>query len=199
MPNKKPAQVCGRRLIWRFRSLSLIRLPCRFNDLSARDSCIRGSITDVSAFDCATFIVRKAHPDLKLKIGSPMTQGLIGCFQPLHAGAHELLNDYLDEARHAADTEAALFRPVSNNRTGRLNNTITPDGVYKLVRTYALGLGLKIGAHALCATAATYALDRDADIAKAQEWLGHANIATTRIFDRRKMQPENPPTFKVSN
>jgi integrase/recombinase XerD len=36
---------------------------------------------------------------------------------PLHAGTQELLNDYLDEARHAADTEGALFRAVSNNRT----------------------------------------------------------------------------------
>jgi site-specific recombinase XerD len=117
---------------------------------------------------------------------------------PLHAGAQELLNDYLDEAHHAADTEGALFRPVSNNRTGRLDNPITPDGVYKLVRRYALGLGLKIGAHALRATAATNALDHDADIAKVQEWLGHANIATTRIYDRRKMKPEDSPTFKVS-
>jgi len=39
-------------------------------------------------------------------------------------------------------------------------------------------------------TAATNALDHDADIAKVQEWLGHANIATTRIYDRRKMRPE---------
>ena len=107
-------------------------------------------------------------------------------------------DNYLDEARHAADTEGALFRPVSNNRTGELDNTITPDGVYKLVRRYALALGLKIGAHALRATAATNALDHDADIAKVQEWLGHANIATTRIYDRRKMKPEDSPTFKVS-
>jgi len=97
-----------------------------------------------------------------------------------------------------ADTEGALFRPISNNRTGELDNTITPDGVYKLVRRYALALGLKIGAHALRATAATNALDHDADIAKVQEWLGHANIATTRIYDRRKMKPEDSPTFKVS-
>ena len=117
---------------------------------------------------------------------------------PLHAGAQALLQDYLDEAYHAVDTEGALFRPIRNNRTSLLDNPITPDGVYKLVRRYALGLGLKIGAHALRATAATNALDHDADIAKVQEWLGHANIATTRIYDRRKSKPEDSPTFKVS-
>jgi integrase/recombinase XerD len=66
------------------------------------------------------------------------------------------------------------------------------------VRRYALSLGLKIGAHALRATAATDVLAHDADIAKVQEWLGHANIATTRIYDRRKMKPEDSPTSKVS-
>jgi site-specific recombinase XerD len=44
-------------------------------------------------------------------------------------------------------------------------------------------LGFEIGAHALRATAATNALDHNADIAKVQEWLAHANIATTRIYD----------------
>jgi integrase len=33
--------------------------------------------------------------------------------------------------------------------------------------------GFPIGAHALRATAATNALDRQADIAKVREWLGH--------------------------
>jgi hypothetical protein len=42
---------------------------------------------------------------------------------------------------------------------GELDNTITPDGVYKLVRRYALALGLKIGALALRATAAANAPD----------------------------------------
>jgi integrase/recombinase XerD len=33
------------------------------------------------------------------------------------------------------------------------------------------------------ATAGSNALDYVADIAKVQEWLGRANIATTRIYD----------------
>jgi hypothetical protein len=28
--------------------------------------------------------------------------------------------------------------------------------------------------------------------------LGHANIATTRIYDHRKTRPEDSPTFKVN-
>jgi integrase/recombinase XerD len=51
------------------------------------------------------------------------------------------------------------------------------------VRRYSGELGFLIGAHALRATAATNALDHQADIAKVQEWLGHANISTTRIYD----------------
>ena len=47
-------------------------------------------------------------------------------------------------------------------------------------------------------TDATNALDHEADIAKVQEWLGHANIATTRLYDRRKHRPEDSPTFKVA-
>jgi integrase len=36
------------------------------------------------------------------------------------------------------------------------------------------------------------------DIAKVQDWLGHANVSTTRIYDHRKTRPEDSPTFKVS-
>jgi hypothetical protein len=46
---------------------------------------------------------------------------------------------------------------------------------------------------ALAAVVAT----AQADIAKVQEWLGHANIATTRIYDHRRTRPEDSPTFKV--
>jgi integrase len=86
--------------------------------------------------------------------------------------------------------------PIDNHTSGCLRST--PDGIYKLVRAYSAALGFEIGAHALRATAATNALDHQADIAKVQEWLGHANIATTRIYDHRRTRPEDSPTFKVS-
>ncbi len=67
-----------------------------------------------------------------------------------------------------------------------------------LVRGYALALGLKIGAHALRATAASNARDLDADIARVQEMARPRQDRHTRICDRRKMKPEDSPTFKVS-
>jgi integrase/recombinase XerD len=100
-------------------------------------------------------------------------------YLPLHPGTNALIHDYLDAAGHGEDDDGALFRPIKNNRTKTLEQALTPDAVYKLVRTYSALLGLEIGAHALRATAATNALDHQADIAKVQEWLGHANIATT--------------------
>jgi integrase/recombinase XerD len=118
-------------------------------------------------------------------------------YLPLNPATGPLVHEYLEAAGHGADENGPLFRPVRNNRTGRLDQALTPDGVYKLVRRYSRELGFEIGVHALRATAATNALDNRADIAKVQEWLGHANIATTRIYDHRRSRPEDSPTFKV--
>jgi integrase/recombinase XerD len=136
---------------------------------------------------------RRGVPHLKVSGKGDKTRYL-----PLHPGTNALIHDYLEGAGHGGDDNGALFRPIKNNRTGRLEKAVTPDAVYKLVRTYSALLGFEIGAHALRATAATNALDHQADIAKVQEWLGHANIATTRIYDHRKTRPEDSPTFKVA-
>ncbi|MGH7121183.1 MAG: tyrosine-type recombinase/integrase [Acetobacteraceae bacterium] len=136
---------------------------------------------------------RKGVPHLRVSGKGGKTRYL-----PLHPGTNALIHDYLEAAGHGEDENGALFRPVRNNRTGRLERAITADGVYKLVRAYSAALGFEIGAHALRATAATNAMDHEADIAKVQEWLGHANISTTRIYDHRHTRPEDSPTFKVA-
>lgn len=122
-------------------------------------------------------------------------------YVPLHPSTAECIDGYLHAAGHSADKTGALFRPVKNNMHRNSRASITTDGVYKMLAGYAASLKIDVagfGPHTLRATAATNALDHEADIAKVQEWLGHANITTTRIYDRRKMRPEDSPTFKIA-
>jgi site-specific recombinase XerD len=82
-----------------------------------------------------------------------------------------------------------------------MDKPLSPDGVYQnVVILYAKKAGIYFKGfcpHSLRATAGTTALDNGADIAKVQEWFGHANISTTRLYDKRKTRVEESPTFKV--
>ena len=118
-------------------------------------------------------------------------------YVPLHPAASGLIVDYLEADGRGLEAAGALFRGI-RSRADALAKAISPDAIYKIVRGYSAALGFEIGTHALRATAATNALDHQADIAKVQEWLGHANIATTRIYDHRKTRAEDSPTFKVA-
>lgn len=117
-------------------------------------------------------------------------------FVPLHPAASGFIADYLEAAGHGDDDAGALFRPLHNSR-GNSERSVTPDGVYKLVREYSTTLGFAVGAHSLRSTAATNALEHGADLAEVQQMLGHANIATTRMYDQRDSRPEQSPVFKV--
>jgi site-specific recombinase XerD len=119
-----------------------------------------------------------------------------------HPAALSLIQDYLEADGHGQLGDAPLFRPIRNNSTvaGR-NKALAPDSIYEsVVMPYAKALGINaelFGPHSLRATAATNALEHNCDIAKVQEWLGHANVSTTRLYDRRRNRPEDSPTFRV--
>lgn len=123
-------------------------------------------------------------------------------YVPTHPATLGHITEYLTKAGHAGDLDGPLFRPVRNTRGGgSTDGALSVSGIYEFaVRAYMrqIGLSQELHApHALRATAATNALLHNADIAKVQEWLGHANIQTTRIYDRRSTRPEDSPTFKV--
>jgi len=124
-------------------------------------------------------------------------------FIPVAAKAARLIKEYLEVAGHQDDLKSPLFRPVRNNSTGTLNKPLHPASIYKeVVCYYGKQLGISQDVHGFCvhslrATAATNALEHNADIAKVQEWLGHANISTTRLYDKRNNRPEDSPTFRV--
>ena len=122
-------------------------------------------------------------------------------YVPVHPKAAVLIEDYLMEAGHGEEPRAPLFRPVRNNYSGDLDKPLSPAAVYQnVVIRYAQLAGIHfqgLSPHALRATAATTALDRGADIARVQDWLGHANVSTTRLYDKRERRPEESPTYKV--
>ena len=122
---------------------------------------------------------------------------------PVHATAQRLIDEYLTLGGHREDTAGPLFRPVKNNVTGELDRPLNPNSVYRnIVQKYGLETGISVRVNGLCvhslrATAATNALSHEADIAKVQEWLGPANVSTTRLYDQRKTRPEDSPTFRA--
>lgn len=122
-------------------------------------------------------------------------------YVPLHPGSIDRVNDYLDLVGHGGLASSPLFKPVRNNRRGTTDTALTADGVYQILKFYGRKTGISVdrfGPHSARATAATNALDQGADIAKVQEWLGQANVSTTRVYDHRKTRPEDSPVFKVS-
>jgi integrase len=105
----------------------------------------------------------------------------------------KLITQFLDmERRHAANCSFSLRARPSSIETYKILYIGTRLG------GCSAQLDFENGAHSLRATAATNALDHQADIAKVQEWLGHTNISTMRIYDHRKTRPEDSPTFKVT-
>ncbi|UFQ96295.1 tyrosine-type recombinase/integrase [Pseudomonas wenzhouensis] len=119
-------------------------------------------------------------------------------YLPMHPVALERIHTYLEVSGHHLERPAApLFMPLRGKATG---SGLSADGIYALVGRYARAAGIEVaglGVHGLRETAATNALEHEADIAKVQQWLGHANISTTKIYDRRGLRPEDSPSFKV--
>jgi site-specific recombinase XerD len=129
-------------------------------------------------------------------------------YLPLHPASAEAITSYLAQAGHQEDSKGALFRTLGRNMVGKLdaqgnqkhNRAITANGIYSEIKRYAKKVGIDVagfGAHSLRATAATNALTHEADLAKVQEMLGHANISTTRLYDRRHSRPEDSAVFRV--
>jgi site-specific recombinase XerC len=50
-------------------------------------------------------------------------------YLPLHTGTNALIHDYLEAAGYGSADNGALFRPITNNRTGKLEKAVTLGAV----------------------------------------------------------------------
>lgn len=103
----------------------------------------------------------------------------------MHPQTLTRISQYLEVAKHGTLPEAPLFIAAHSGYSDRMQQ-LTGNSIYRrVVKKYASIVGLKTGdisVHGLRATAATNALQNGEDIARVQEWLGHANIATTQLL-----------------
>ncbi len=123
-------------------------------------------------------------------------------YLPAHPVAVATVREYLAAAGHGGELDGAMFRPLRNRTsTAGTRAALSADSMWRIVMGYAEQVGISVagfGPHSLRATAATNALEHGAEIAAVSEWLGHASISTTRLYDKRVVRVENSPTFRVS-
>lgn len=95
-------------------------------------------------------------------------------YLPLHPVAAERIYVYLEKDNQREPGNRPLFRSLRGRTTGA---RISAKGIYTVVAQWAKAAGIQVEGlkvHGLRATAATNALKHDGEIAKVQEWLGHA-------------------------
>jgi integrase/recombinase XerD len=119
----------------------------------------------------------------------------------LHPQSQVAVAVYLKAAGHAKELDGALFRSLGGPRNAEGTRAMKAGGVYsEVVKHYMAICGIEgenMGPHALRATAATNALENGADLSATMRWLGHANISTTKIYDRRGDTHNGSPTQNV--
>jgi len=122
-------------------------------------------------------------------------------FVPVDPGSQLRIRQYLAAAGHVDDLSGPMFRPTRNNATGDLRKPLSTEMIAVLVRRYSTKAGIGergIAPHSLRATAGTNALEGGADLNEVRRWMGHANVSTTTLYDKRRERPEDSPTFKVN-
>ena len=126
-------------------------------------------------------------------------------YVPAHLAAVQRVREYLKVAGHRDDADGALFRRVRGGKpdtSAEAARGLDASSVYdQVVKRYAATAGIDVpgfSPHSLRATAATNAIEGGADLEQTRDWLGHANVATTTLYDRRRKRPEDSPTFKVN-
>jgi len=121
---------------------------------------------------------------------------------PISIATVQAIHEYLQAAGHKDNPEAPLFLPLANYKDNEGNlKHFTGDGIYKIVMAYAEKAGIDLNnfhPHSFRATGASNALENGASLPDVQNWLGHADISTTRIYLRPKEDDAKSPSFKIS-
>jgi integrase/recombinase XerD len=133
--------------------------------------------------------------DLKLELGCVLVRGKGDKERivPLGQSALRVLRDYLQGARGVLEGR----KPSPLLFLGRGSRRLTRQRVWQMVSAASAAGGRHASPHMLRHSCATHMVENGADLRTVQTILGHADISTTRMYDRRRWRPEESPTSKV--
>jgi len=133
--------------------------------------------------------VKDYHPQGKTWFVNLHEKG--GKFHPVPC--HHKLVEYLDIYIHAAgiadDKNAPLFRTLERKKGRPLSNkALAQAETYLMLKRRAkkAGIIVEINNHTFRATAITTLLENGAELEQAQALANHADVRTTRLYDRRQ-------------
>ena len=114
----------------------------------------------------------------------------------IHKELQLVLEVYLERAGHKEDRTLPLFFSV---RYPERRQGILSRDIHRLFHRYAKRAGLPRGVrpHSARATFITEALERKCPIEAVQESVGHKHIATTKMYDKRKLHYRESASFAV--
>jgi integrase/recombinase XerD len=148
--------------------------------------------------EIASLLVKDFHTDAGYKSLHFIRKGGEDLSLALNPQTAQRIAEYLAVAGHGDDREGPLFRPIGKNRHGQISRRhLHPEGIDRILRKYATGLGMDSGysAHSMRATFITTALNNGASLEDVQRDVGHADPSTTKLYDRRGYNPEKSASF----
>lgn len=109
------------------------------------------------------------------------------------------LNRYLDRAGHWIDKNNYLFLPLRNApNTDKIDRRLSRRNVGYLFNKYAKKAGIEgITPHSARATFITQALENNCPIEAVQKSVGHSQIKTTQMYDKRAVKYRESASFAV--
>jgi integrase/recombinase XerD len=128
--------------------------------------------------------LRLSDLDLNMALASTEGRGTRQRTAPLTSQAVNALRHYIETARAdmlgSAGSDYVFLNP--------LGTKLTRQAVWQMTRQYARLANIKgeITPHTLRHSRAAHMLSSGTDVRRVQEWLGHANLATTQAYQARE-------------
>lgn len=160
----------------------LLNAPRRDEPLYLRDRALLEVMYATGARASETAHLRWADVDLEQRFLKCKGKGNKERLIPFSPAAQDALSRYLKSLRPrllADDDPGTLFLTKAGRPMSRID-------IWKLVKRYARRVNVadRVSPHTLRHSFATHMLAQGADLRVIQEWMGHANIATTQHYTK---------------